>query len=289
MGTEHLKMNWTPALDEAQMVLGFSGWMDGGEVSTGAVDYLVKTLQARRFGGIANRGFYIYNFPGSMDIAALFRPHTEIEGGLVTSYQEPRNRFFVDESKGLVLFSGKEPNLGWHDFADCIFGVAEQTGVRRILFIGSVSGAVPHTRAPRFHASVSEEHLLGLLERHGIEPSNYEGPASFITHLLRHAPTRDIELVSLVAEVPAYVQGRNVKAMEATVRKLAAILHVPIAPHDLKILADAFERRVKEMVGEREELRELVEKMEADYDREVRDSHMAGLEAWFEKQNIRLD
>ncbi len=96
-------------------------------------------------------------------------------------------------------------------------------------------------------------------------------------------------MFSVVAEVPAYVQGRNVMAIEAAVRRLAALLEIPLAPHDLKILSDAFGRRLKEIVGERPELGEIIAKMEEDYDREVRDTHLAGLEEWFEKQNIRLD
>ena len=56
------------------MIIGLSGWMDGGEVSTGAAKYLVTHFEAERFAEIDPDVFYIYNFPGSMEISALFGP-----------------------------------------------------------------------------------------------------------------------------------------------------------------------------------------------------------------------
>ena len=54
----------------------------------------------------------------------------------------------------LVLFLGKEPNLNWRAFGDCILELARKVGVRRVLFVGSFGGAVPHTREPRLYAEV---------------------------------------------------------------------------------------------------------------------------------------
>ena len=46
--------------------------------------------------------------------------------------------------------------------------------------------------------------LLPLLKQHGLKPTEYEGPGSFATYLLRHAPTRGVEMLSIAAEIPAY-------------------------------------------------------------------------------------
>ena len=53
--------------------------------------------------------------------------------------------FHCDEAHRLVVFTGKEPNLNWPGFADCIYDVIGRLGVRRIIFMGSFGGAVPHT------------------------------------------------------------------------------------------------------------------------------------------------
>jgi len=92
-----------------------------------------------------------------------------------------------------------------------------------------------------------------------------------------------------VAEVPAYVQGRNVRCVEAAVRKVAELLELPVLCDDLHILSAEFGERLTEVVQSRPDLAEYVRKMEDAYDREEQDSQLPGLRAWFEKQGIRLD
>ena len=117
-------------------------------------------LGAQEFAEIDPEPFCIYNFPGSMEIAALFRPHIEIAEGLITDISMPSNTFWCHALANLVLFIGKEPNLRWRTFGDCVFELARRVGVRRILFVGSFGGAVPHTRQPRLYITCSDEGLL---------------------------------------------------------------------------------------------------------------------------------
>ena len=42
-----LKIHEAAALDRATLVLAFTGWMDGGNVSTGTVQHLVDSLHAK--------------------------------------------------------------------------------------------------------------------------------------------------------------------------------------------------------------------------------------------------
>ena len=69
---------------------------------------LIDKLGAQRFAEVGPEGFYIYSFPGSMEITALFRPHTKIKDGLIKSYEIPANAFYYSEENDLILFSGKE-------------------------------------------------------------------------------------------------------------------------------------------------------------------------------------
>src|SRR6266480_3831508 len=90
---ELLRVRDCPALHEATLVLAFNGWMDGGDVSTGTVRRLVDLLGARPVAEIDPGPFYLLNFPGSMEIAALFRPAITIADGLITSLDMPGNVF----------------------------------------------------------------------------------------------------------------------------------------------------------------------------------------------------
>ena len=116
--TDALRLHDCPALDRATLVLAFSGWMDGGDVSTGTVRRLVDLLGARPVAEIDPEPFYLYSFPGSMELAALFRPHIKIADGLVVSHEMPANTFYCHEPANLLLFLGKEPNLNWRAFGD---------------------------------------------------------------------------------------------------------------------------------------------------------------------------
>jgi len=250
-----------PKLDNPRMLLGFSGWMDGGNVSIGTVKCLIDKLGAQRLAEIEPEGFYIYSFPGSMEIAALFRPHTKIKNGLVESYQLPTNAFFYNEKNNLILFLGKEPHLQWEEFVGCIFSLCAEFGVKAIYFIGSVAGLVPHTREPRIFCSVSDAKLRETFEQYGVKFTDYEGPASIITYLTANASKHDLSMATLVATIPAYVQGKNPKCIEAITRRLVGILGLQIELDDLRAISDEFEKKLSDIVQEQPELAGSVQKL----------------------------
>ena len=289
MVPERLKILAHPRMRQPRMVLGFTGWMDGGDVSTGTVQTLIDKLDARPLAEIDSEDFYILNFPGSMEISALFRPHCTIEEGLVTEYEPPTNTFFASPRERLILLLGKEPNLHWSQYADCLFALAGEFGVSMIYFIGSVGGLVPHTREPRLFASMSDEDFKPVLERVGIGFSSYEGPASVVTYLTRLAAERKIPLVSLVAEIPAYVQGRNPRCIESVTRRLAGMLEVQLDLEDLRVQSDRLEEHVNKALEEHPELKERIAQLEEHYDNNVFETQMPDLKAWLEQQGIRLD
>ena len=289
MPSEQLRIHARPQLDRPQMVMGFTGWMNGGEVSIGTVETLIRSLRAELLAEISPSSFYIYNFPGPMEVSALFRPHVKIEEGLITELTYPPNAFHYDTASNLILFRGKEPNFGWDEYAECIFSVAEEFEVARIYFVGSVAGVVPHTREPRLFCSMSDGSMKDELERYGVRFSNYEGPGSMVTYLTHLAGPRGVQMASLVAEIPAYVQGTNPICIESVVRKLSGIFGLSLSLDELRPRSEAFERRLSEVVGERPDLLELVTKLEGDYDNEVFETQMSDLKEWLEEQGIRLD
>jgi len=289
MSDQLVKIYWRPRLHDARMVVALTGWMDGGDTSTGTIDYLVQKLPAEKVAEIESERFYIYNLPGSMEVSALFRPHTRIEDGLITTYDEPTNTFYCSEEHNLMLFSGKEPNFRWREYAECLLSVALEFHVTMIYFVGSVAGLVPHTREPEFRGSVSDEQLKPFLQQHGIKLSNYDGPASIVTYLTVLATQKGLDMVTIVAEVPAYVQGRNIRCIEAATRKLASMLDVPVDYDELEAMGERFDVTLANLLEERPELAEYIRKMEDDYDKEILNSEMTDLKAWLEQQGIRLD
>lgn len=258
-----------PRLTDATLVLAFSGWMDGGNVSTGTVERLVHLLDAEPFAEIDAEPFYIYNFPGPMEVAALFRPHAEIEDGLVKSLQMPTNTFYSDEGHRLIFFIGKEPNLRWRTFGECIFRLAYEVGVRRILFVGSFGGSVPHTREPRMFITCSDADMLPEMDQYGVRRSGYEGPGSFTTYLMAQTASRGFQMVSLVAEIPGYLQGTNPLSIEAVTRRLAKILKLPLKLDSLRTASTEWELQISSIIENDKEFAEKVRQLEEEYDNDL--------------------
>ncbi|HEY7088954.1 MAG TPA: PAC2 family protein [Tepidisphaeraceae bacterium] len=269
MASTHLHFLARPSLTDGTMLLALTGWMDGGHVSTGTVNGLMHGRAVAEIARIDPDPFYLYNFPGSMEVAAMFRPEVKYEDGLVKEFQLPQNVFHCDASANFVFFTGKEPNLRWQEFADCIFQVADEVNVSRIIFMGSFGGTVPHTREPRIFASVSHEHLRAPLKQQGFRLSDYSGPASFATMLLAQCDRHDIEMMSLVSEIPGYLQGVNPLSIEAVTRRLGAILNVPVQLDALRRASDEWEVQVTQAVEKDAELAETVRKLEEQYDNEL--------------------
>lgn len=269
--------------------MSFSGWMNAGDVSTGTTQYLLDKLDAFEFAHIVSDSFYIYNFPGSMEFSALFRPHTEIDDGLIKNYSEPSNIFYADTLNNLILLVGKEPNLAWHEYSDCILNICREFAVKQIIFIGSIAGLTPHTREPRILCSVSNKELKAPLEQLGFKFTNYEGPAGIITFLTITTRENNIDMTNIIAEIPAYLHGYNPKCVETAVKCLAKILNLHLQFDDLRTLADEFEKRVTHLIQENTELAEKIQQLESDYDNQMFDTEMTDLKNWLHKKGIRLD
>jgi proteasome assembly chaperone (PAC2) family protein len=267
--TDLLRVRRIPNYEHGTLVLAFTGWMDGGDVSTGTVERLARLVDAQPVAEIESDPFYIFNFPGSMEIAALFRPATEIRDGVVQRIEMPTNTFYAHDPHSLLLFVGSEPNLRWRTYGNCLFHMAHQTGIRRILFIGSFGGAVPHTREPRLYVSCSDPALLPEMEQYRLRRSEYEGPGSFTTYLMAQAESEGLEMISLVAEIPAYLQGANPTCIEAVTRRLSKILRLPLDLDSLRSASTEWELEVSSAIEENPEMEARVHELEEQYDNDL--------------------
>ena len=284
-----LKLFHEPKLNDPVLLMGMSGWMDSGEVSTGSLEYIRLKLGAVPFGEIKPDQFYIMNFPGSMEVSAMFRPKVTLAEGTIQKYDLPRNSFYACRQQNIILFEAHEPNIGWEKFSDAVFELCGRFNVKRILFVGSVAGLAPHTRDARINCTISVESLRPEMRKKGFRFANYEGPSSFVTYLTDRCAQREMEMASLIAEIPAYVQGYNPRSIETAIRCVSSLLDLQLDYEDLRSMGDEFEKRVNELVEEQPELAERVRQLEEIYDNEVFDSEMTDLKSWLQRRGVRLD
>lgn len=269
MARSALKLKTTPDLQGGTLLLALTGWMDGGDVSTGTVKQLMEGRTVVDVARIEPAGFYIDNFPGSMEVTALFRPHVKYENGMVVEFEMPTNTIHADVEARMAFFVGREPNLNWPGFAAAIFSICEKLNIGRIIFMGSFGGTVPHTREPRLFGAVSHKTLVPELKIFKLSPTEYEGPGSFATYLLTLAKKHSVQMISIAVEIPGYLQGPNPLSIEAVTRRLSKMLNLQVDFGRLRKMSTRWELEVTEAVEKDEELAETVKKLEEQYDNEL--------------------
>src|SRR5215510_12203477 len=82
----------------------------------------------------------LYHTPARRAPERRGRAHHPLAADRVWTWQPP------DGGAGLLLFRGVEPQLRWRTYATLLLDVAASCGVQRIVSLGAVLEAVPHTR-----------------------------------------------------------------------------------------------------------------------------------------------
>ena len=186
---DDIEFHGEPPSNLPTMVVAFGGWVDAGEAATGAMRYLARQLAATPLASIDPEDF--------CDFTQL-RPIVRLTAEGERTIRWPRIAFWTwqppDGGAGLLLFRGVEPQLRWRTYATLLLDVAARCGVQRIVSLGAVLEAVPHTRPPQVTGSSTDPAWQARLEACGIRTrrSRYEGPTGIATIVMDAARQRDM-------------------------------------------------------------------------------------------------
>jgi proteasome assembly chaperone (PAC2) family protein len=243
-------------LREPHAVVAFGGWIDAGSGGTGAVRHLIGNLKSRKLAEIDAEDFY--NFTDT-------RPLVSIVGAGERAIHWPRGEFHgatLEHSSDLVLFAAPEPNLRWRGFASVMLDALQRFGVKSLVCIGSIFGAVPHRGAVRMTGWANNDELREALARHNVMFTNYEGPTGFVTVLMAEAQARGLPAVAVYGFAPNYIQGvPNPRVSHALLQTFSGITGVPLELHELDRAGRALSRQVDRLLQDQPQLREQVERM----------------------------
>jgi proteasome assembly chaperone (PAC2) family protein len=264
MGLSQLIFYEQPELRHPDLVAAFAGWADAGQVATGAVAYLIRKLDVRRFAEIPVEEFY--------DFSSL-RPAVTVDRGVITSLKLPRNSFFYWQSKttehDLLLLHGIEPHLHWQKFVDLILDLAMQLNINRIYTLGGLYDRVPHTKEPMISGVVNKPGLIDVLEKHNIAPIDYQGPSSMHGLLLTSSAQRKIEAISLWGHAPFYVRVEtNPMVCFELVKKLTGLLRIEVDLEELRKAGEYLQEMLSRLLADSHDLRGYIQKLEEQYELE---------------------
>ncbi len=256
---DHVRWTSRPSLRRPVLVAAFEGWNDAGDAASTAARWMRDRWAPNAFAEIDAEEFFDFTStrPTVRLVDGITReiawPHTELTAGSVAG---------VDA----VVLLGSEPQLRWRTYCDQVIDVARTVEARMVLTLGALLAEVPHSRPTSVIGTALDPQLV---ERLGLQRSNYEGPTGIVGVLQTALAKAGLPSASLWAAVPAYVPGApSPKAALALVERTAELLEVPALTTDLEIASASYERQVSEVVAGDEEMREYVERIEERYDTE---------------------
>lgn len=248
-----------PDLRNPLLVACFSGWNDAASAASAALGAVAESTETELVASIDPEEFF--------DFQAT-RPQIELSGGRALGIEWPENLIVAGRSirgeRDLLLINGTEPSTRWRTFCGALLDVAERCGAESMVSFGSLIADVAHTRpVPITGLATSDE----LIEQLGFEDATYEGPTGIVGVLHHAAAERGIKCASLWAAVPHYASAvPNPKAALALLRRLEGLVGIPLDASDLEDASGAFETQVSQAVEANPEIKELVERLEAQQD-----------------------
>ena len=244
------------------LLIAFGGWADAGESATAAIKFLQRSLEAKKFAEIDPEEFYDFSHA---------RPYTSRNRDGRRRIHWPANKFSfwagAGSNKGAMTFLGVEPSLRWRTYSKTIVDLAQERGVKKLLHVGALLDAVPHTREVKLTGSSSDADLQETLDASGIRSSNYQGPTGISSAVMEACDNQGLDYLSLWGHTPHYLQAApNHRVGYTLVRKLVTLLDLSLDLTELETAADTFDEQVVTAVAKDDQLSAYVEKLEGQYD-----------------------
>jgi proteasome assembly chaperone (PAC2) family protein len=261
-----LEFHREPPANLTTMVVAFGGWIDAGEAATGALRHLVRHLSAPRLASIDPEAFFVFT---------QVRPVVRVTADGQRAIRWPRSEFYTwqppDGRAGLLLFRGMEPHRTWRAYSQLLLDVAENCGVKRIVSLGALLAALPHTRPPRVTGSSTDPDWRALLEDWGIyrRPS-YQGPTGIATVVLDAATRRGMPYLSLMGQAPHYLQASaNPAVSRALLTYVTRLLGLALDVSRFDEAVQAFCAQCDQVVAHDVSIQAYVRQLEQEYDATV--------------------
>ena len=259
---EHLRIEEMPGAPTRLLVTALAGWADAGEAATAALRRLSKQFNAKKFADLDPEEFYDFS---------QVRPYTSLNRDGLRRIRWPANELFYSPTAlsgaGALLFLGVEPSLKWRTYAESIIALGQQCGVSKVVHIGALLDAVPHTREILLTGSSNNKDMIETLEDYGIRPSRYQGPTGITSAVMEACSKRDISFTTLWGHTPHYLHAApNYTVSHALVRGLSSLLTASIELRELEEASETYYQQVSSAVVDDSQLSSYIEKLEERYD-----------------------
>ncbi|WP_395695361.1 proteasome assembly chaperone family protein [Nocardioides sp.] len=250
-----------PELDDLSsltMVVVLDGFLDAGNASARAAQHLVDLSESR--------------VVATFDVDELHdyrarRPPMSFVRDHYASYDAPRLVVRLLHDTGgtaYLLLHGPEPDTRWEGFCAAVREVVERFGVTRVVGMGSVPMAVPHTRpiAITHHANRPE-----LLTGESPWRGELRIPSSAQALLEVRLGEAGHDAMGFVAHVPHYLAQMDYpRAAAALLEQVELAGRLTVDLSGLRAEAEDTEAEIARYLAANEEVASVVEALERQYD-----------------------
>jgi len=245
------------------LIIALDGWTDAGMASTGALSYIKEKLASELllslddqdyFDLLRQRPIIVLDEHGERD---FIWPSIELFG--------PGPKTLVQE-KDLSLFflTGQEPALQWQFLITELLEIIEDRDIQSVIMLGSLAAETPHSRQIKIYKNSQTASVRNAL---GIERSNYDGRAGFMSVLGHAIEKAGIPTISIWAQVPHYVASMpSPKAALALINDLEIMLGFTVDHKEILESAFEWERSVDSFAEGDEDLLNYIAGLERSRD-----------------------
>jgi proteasome assembly chaperone (PAC2) family protein len=250
-----------PDMVSPVLVVHLSGFIDAGGAAEAATVALLDSIDPT----------VVATFDGDaiMDHRAR-RPIVRLVEGVATelNWPEPVLRAGKDgEGRDVLVLSGPEPDMRWHEFCGDIVTLATTFGTTLTLGFGAFPAPVPHTRPVRLASTASSSELA---EAVGFVPGTLEVPGSAQSAIERAIADAGMSAVGLWARVPHYVaQVAYPAASVALLDGLASLTGIRVDTSQLINEGGATRARIESLIANSQDHTTMVRLLEEQFDREA--------------------
>ncbi|MGE0220238.1 proteasome assembly chaperone family protein [Mycolicibacterium sp.] len=240
------------------LIHALEGFSDAGHAIRLAAQHLKNTLDTELVASFAIDELLDYRSR---------RPLMTFKTDHFTSYEEPElNLYALHDSVGtpFLLLAGMEPDLRWERFITAVRLLAEQLGVRRVIGLGAIPMAVPHTRPMTLTAHSNDKELIA---DHQPWIAEVQVPGSVSNLLEFRMAQHGHEVVGFTVHVPHYLaQTDYPPAAETLLAEVARSGSLQIPTAELGTAAAEVHQKINEQVESSPEVAQVVEALERQYD-----------------------
>jgi proteasome assembly chaperone (PAC2) family protein len=247
-----------PQLDEPVLLVALDGFVDAGSAAKLAVDALLE--------GHEPQVLVRFDVDQLVDYRSR-RPALRFETDHWAAYTKPELDVVLMADTGdtpYLLLSGPEPDTQWERFGAAVQQVLQRFGVRLVINLTAIPMAVPHTRpiGVTVHGTRPE-----LTEGHEAWFATAQVPGSAVGLMEFRLGEAGHDAMGFAVHVPHYLARAEYPQAARVLLDhvgLAAGLYLPT--ESLSKAAERTEAEIAEQVEGSDEVRQVVEALERQYD-----------------------